>query len=501
MAERSKRLYEFGEFRLDVGERILLRGREPVPLTPKVFDTLVLLVENAGHLIEKDKFMRQLWPDTFVEEVTLARNISRLRKALGETRNGQRFIETVSKRGYRFVAGVQESWEESEDLYGYKSSLWEVSRDRANLHPLLPGWDPASSQAFGRWTPDGEYFLLASNRGGKWNIWSLREKGSLFHRARREPVQVTAGPTDFYGVVRSRDGRRIFVVGYQPKYELVRYDARSGQFLPYLPRIPAAELSFSKNAGWVSYAVDPERTLWRSKMDGSQRLQLTSPPTFAVWPRFSPDGKEILFVDARPGAPPKSYLISIDGATSQELLPGSFGQADPDWSPDGKTIAFAAATASPNQPSPEKAIYLVDLATRQVREVPGSEGLQVPRWSPDGRFLAARTADAVNNLYKLMVFDFSTRRWSDLAHFNYPTVHEWSPKAKYLYFQDLLEPEQSIYRIRMGDRKQERVAGFATLLGGGVVRCGFVGLTPDGSPLAVLTRSLADIYALDLDLP
>jgi len=107
MSWLTKHLYEFGPFRLDAKERLLLRDREIVPLTPKAFDVLLALVENSGHLLEKDKLMQRLWPDSFVEEGSLAQNVSLLRKALGES-DSQRFIETVPRRGYRFVAGVRE---------------------------------------------------------------------------------------------------------------------------------------------------------------------------------------------------------------------------------------------------------------------------------------------------------------------------------------------------------------------------------------------------------
>jgi TolB-like protein/DNA-binding winged helix-turn-helix (wHTH) protein/Tfp pilus assembly protein PilF len=101
-----KSVFEFGEFRLDPANQTLLRSGVPVPLTPKVFNTLVLLVEHAGQLVHKDEFMRQLWPETFVEDAALAENISRLRRALGEA-DGEQLIVTVPKRGYRFVAGVK----------------------------------------------------------------------------------------------------------------------------------------------------------------------------------------------------------------------------------------------------------------------------------------------------------------------------------------------------------------------------------------------------------
>jgi DNA-binding winged helix-turn-helix (wHTH) protein/TolB-like protein len=106
MNEPAKPVYEFGEFRLDSVNKALLRNGLPVALTPKVFDTLELLVKNAGQLVEKDQFLHQIWPGTFVEEWALAENISRLRRALGDA-EGQRFIVTVPKRGYRLIAAVK----------------------------------------------------------------------------------------------------------------------------------------------------------------------------------------------------------------------------------------------------------------------------------------------------------------------------------------------------------------------------------------------------------
>src|SRR5215467_6834116 len=99
----AKHFYEFGPFRLDPVERLLLRDKQPVSLPPKTFDTLLLLVENSGHLLSKDELLKRLWPGTFVEEANLAQNISAARRAL-DGANGAHYIETVPKGGYRFVA-------------------------------------------------------------------------------------------------------------------------------------------------------------------------------------------------------------------------------------------------------------------------------------------------------------------------------------------------------------------------------------------------------------
>ena len=117
MTKQPKHFYEFGDFRIDVSERTLLgRSGVVVQLTPKAFDTLLLLVENGGHVLGKRELMEKVWPESFVEENNLAQNISVLRKALGEGARGVKYIETVPKRGYRFVGGVRETWDESVDV-------------------------------------------------------------------------------------------------------------------------------------------------------------------------------------------------------------------------------------------------------------------------------------------------------------------------------------------------------------------------------------------------
>src|SRR5262245_28533574 len=107
MLKRTKQLFEFGPFRLDADERLLMRDGRMTPLPPKVFDTLLVLVENSGRIVSKDELMQSLWPDTFVEESNLTQNISQLRRALGDGAGDAQYIETVPRRGYRFVAGVR----------------------------------------------------------------------------------------------------------------------------------------------------------------------------------------------------------------------------------------------------------------------------------------------------------------------------------------------------------------------------------------------------------
>ncbi|MBS1794927.1 MAG: winged helix-turn-helix domain-containing protein [Acidobacteria bacterium] len=102
------RYYQFDSFRVDVAERQLWRGEQRVPLTPKVFDILLVLLENRGETVTKERLIREVWADTFVEEGSLNRNVSTLRKALGDAAGEQKFIKTLPKQGYRFTANVEE---------------------------------------------------------------------------------------------------------------------------------------------------------------------------------------------------------------------------------------------------------------------------------------------------------------------------------------------------------------------------------------------------------
>src|SRR6266567_1372340 len=101
--------HQFGEFTVDGDQRVLLRNDSPLPLAPKVFDTLLILLDSRGRIVEKQELMSRLWPDTFVEESNLTFNIQQLRKALGDSARQPRFIETVARRGYRFIAEVEEN--------------------------------------------------------------------------------------------------------------------------------------------------------------------------------------------------------------------------------------------------------------------------------------------------------------------------------------------------------------------------------------------------------
>jgi Tol biopolymer transport system component len=172
--------------------------------------------------------------------------------------------------------------------------IFEVVVDCSISHQLLPGWRNPPDECCGRWTADGKYFVFQSNG----QIWALSQKHPLLY-GNPKPVQLTSSPLALSTPVPSRDGKKLFVTGETDRGELVRYDIKSGQFVPFLGGISAEYFDVSKDGQWVAYVSYPEGTLWRSRADGSERLQLTFPPQFATVPHWSPDGKASSSVTGR----------------------------------------------------------------------------------------------------------------------------------------------------------------------------------------------------------
>src|SRR5262245_34343834 len=208
--EPVRRAYEFGPFSLDVDRRLMLKSDQVIPLTSKAFETLLVLVQNHSRVVEKDELLKQIWPDTVVEERNLAVNISTLRKVLGESPESHDYIVTIPGRGYRFVAPVRElrSAENSGDKTAEIRPTIRLRLGRRQA--LLPSGIAAAlivGFAIGRYSnvvparptprfntvtnfagvegqpaisPDGRAVSFVSDRGGQFDIWvGLLTGGSL----------------------------------------------------------------------------------------------------------------------------------------------------------------------------------------------------------------------------------------------------------------------------------------------------------------------------------
>jgi len=377
------------------------------------------------------------------------------------------------------------------------SSLWEARADGTNLHPLLlANWNDPPQECCGKWTSDGEYFVFQSTRNGLSSLWALADKNPFWRKVIRDPVQLTTGPLNFGSPVPSRDGKKLFVQGWQPRAEMVRYDANSGAFFPFFAGTAASQVDFSRDGNWAVYVTYTDGTLWRSKSDGSDRLQLTYPPFQATVPHWSPDGTHIAFSGAKPGEPYRIYLIPADGGRPEQLSSGE-NELDPSWSKDGNALMFGVFPALDN---PESArIMLLHLKTRALTPVVGSQGICCPRWSPDGRYVVAlNAADA----QKLLLLDLSTQKWRQLADkMGVLGYMSWSPDSKYIGFDTSFTADPGFFRVRVADGQIGRVVSLKNIRRFFPQWGEWSGMAPDGSPLVVRDISTQEIYSLDWQLP
>jgi len=376
------------------------------------------------------------------------------------------------------------------------SALWEVQANGNVLRPVLTaGWNQRSQECCGNWTHDGKYFFFESSQGSRQDIWVLRENRSLLRRRSDAQQRLTAGPLAFLSPVPGNDGKILFVVGQQLRFELQRYDQKARHFLPYLNGISAGELDFARDGQWLTYVSYPEHTLWRSKLDGSQRSQLTYPPLQAHLPRSSPDGKQIAFMASEPGQPWKLYVISSFGGTAQPLTNEKVNESDLTWMPDGKSIVFGHMPWLQYANSSESGIEILDINTRQVSPLSGSQGLFSPRMSPDGRYLAALSADSK----KLMLYEFASRKWSQLAQATF-AYDNWSHDSRYIYLEDYSQGDD-IVRVSAQGGPLQRLESVKDVPRGSDPWASWLGLDPDDTPVLMRDQSTQEIYALDLQLP
>jgi len=374
------------------------------------------------------------------------------------------------------------------DVETNTSALWEVWRDGSNLHEMLAGWDKAHAVCCGVWSKDGKSYIFQATHS--WppitTLWVLAEGGG-------EPKQLTDGPMSFGSPWPAAENDKIWALGVKPTAELVKYDASRQNYEKVLSGISATDLDYSPDGKWVSYVTIPDGTLWRSRADGSERLQLTFESQRAALPRWAPDGKQIAYVSSRTGQPSQIMLIGPDGGKATPVYAENHGQIDANWSGDGQRMIYGYVFGTPDM-----SINMLDLKTHKITKIAGSDGLFSPRWSPDGRYLVALSVDFT----KMMLFDFKTQKWStwftDAAgSVSYP---QWSSDSKFLYFDDMVTDEETIRRVNLGEDHAERVYALRHIdryLG----PWGYwVGQAPDGSWMFVRDRSTQEVYSLNIGI-
>ncbi|HQX55495.1 MAG TPA: winged helix-turn-helix domain-containing protein [Pyrinomonadaceae bacterium] len=383
--------FQFGEFTLDSSERILFRNGRPVALTPKAFSLLVTLLESRGHLVEKEHLMEAVWAGSFVEQGNLTFTINQLRKALGDNSQNPRFIETVPRRGYRFIAGASTNLEQDgianrtvppAAIHGTNR---QASRKRRSgvfalclallitlawyavgslgkadhLDPIMSA--PFKSEAFSRSgnvrhaviSPDGKFVVYSRESGTKQNLW-------VRNLATAENIQVTPLSDDHYlGLAFSRDGSYVYFVRKAAADDAQTAIYRVGAF----GGIPSKIVE--KTEGWISLSPDDRQisfvrclysdadfcSLFAADIDGTNERKIVSRPrpNRISANQFSPDGRSIVFASGQSNNGVGDFqLFQTDLFAGDERVitsRGFFNIKSIVWLPAGDELLFVAMEA------------------------------------------------------------------------------------------------------------------------------------------------------------
>ena len=517
VAERAKAIFLFGPFRLDAGERVLLRDGETVALTPRAFDTLLVLVSHGGRLVEKDRLLEEVWHDTFVEEKTLAQNVLTLRKALGRTASGAHYIETVPKHGYRFaepvrvlppeVATTPASFtaetrsrteliveEEFEVENGANAETEAALSKEAVLaqaeaaHTQAPQTITANNlvtQTLTQTTPAHDTLTqtaTATRRTTRRNLivvtalavacvlaalLVMRQRGGGASESFREfEITKLTSSGDVGAIAISPDGRYAAYTSFDAGR--ARLLVRQLGSTSVVEAVPAAEVRYTG----ITFSKDGARLFYvtREKNEGVIYGDLFSVPVFGGTPRklihdvdspvaLADDGRIAFVRVSRDQKETALVVADALGANERSLavraMAEGFSLAGPAWSPDGRLIA-CSSNADPTLKWSAR-LLIVDAADGSVR--PFSQG----RWSWIGR--TAWAADGKGIF--LVAWDNESPTMSDQVWFvSYPGD---APRRITNDINGYLGASVSADSRVMITARSERVAGFfvATLTDAG----------------------------------
>ncbi len=388
MIQQISHFYEFGPFRLDITERILLRDGQHVPLPPKAFETLLVLVENGGHILDKNELLRRIWPDTFVEEVNLAKKVSYLRKILGAEQSEQ-YIETIPKRGYRFVAQVREVFDEHSGSVMMVQTAAQVVTQQERGGNLEERFKQSAEAEVPKPTDNFETPPIVSH--------------SIARRLR--------WPTIFLllAVFISVASVAIWILVFRPVAKPLAPPLKIVPFTSF----PGSEnqAAFSPDENQIAFVWDGEKgdnqDIYVKLIGAGQPLRLTMNAAADTHPAWSPDGRYLAFF--RQSADSSGfYLIPALGGSERKvadvfpyrtLTPGNSQY----YSPDGKFLVIA----NKNSQDEPFSLFLLSLETGEKQKLTsppmGTVGDSYPAFSPDGKTLAfmRSSSSATTDLFLL----------------------------------------------------------------------------------------------------
>ncbi len=363
--------------------------------------------------------------------------------------------------------------------------IFEINTDGSNVHPLPLDWPSDADQRDGQWTPDGRHFVFLSFRDGFSSTYELVSPPWFEFWKKASAVRLTPAQMDVVAMTPTRDSANLLVIGRVAQGSMQAYDSKEQRFIPFLNGLAASSFVISPDRQWMVYADYPRHLLWRSRLDGSERLPLTDIP--AWMPEWSRDSKWVVFCNFK-----AIYRVSIDGGVPEQLTSEADLEVMPTWSPDGTSIDFSDVPT----PGHFTGIKVLDLASKKVSVWPGSPGMYVPSWSPDGKYMVA-IASAPK---RVVVYSRATKTWRTLKQFGADWgFWRWSGDSKSILVAKIAaEPgeQPGVYRLNIAEGKWTLVALFNGLSVSSSPFENFLSITSDGRPAMMSDTSVVQIYSL-----
>lgn len=412
-ANETNGFYEFGEFRIDLKKRRLWRGEELIPLTPKEFELLLTLVENAGRILDKDDLLEKVWAGTFVGEGTLTRNISWLRKKLGD----EKMIETLPRRGYRFLPEVTKIETPAQALIVEEQSLRQITieetisiPENGNEHLAFP------SNAIAERSELDEIEKIRipkSENGNRW-FWLAAIGGIIF---------VFAVAFAFYQFILPKQTPQTV-----PVSRVVPFSGLAGRETTPAFSPDGKQIAFAWNGG-----EGEQLDIYVKLVGAGEPLRLTTNEADELFPAFSPDGRFVAFVRSQPTASEICLIPALGGAERKIARLNSI-RTSFSWSPDGKMMAVVDAEAS----GKSNGIFLLNIENGEKRRVTSPPELSsddMPRISPDGRQIAFVRVFGTT-IYEIFAAPIEKGAEAKQLTFDKAGIHglTWSADGKHIVF-------------------------------------------------------------------
>lgn len=420
--------YKFGEFNVDTEQRVLLRHGKPVPLTPKVFDTLLILVENGGRIVEKEELMNRLWPDTFVEEANLTFNIRQLRRSLGDDARNPHYIETVARRGYRFIADVEEFVSEKVSTSDQAARQIEAHEDpsrhaESEFVNEARALAPQSSA-----TPEDQ----SSARQSEQSATMPSSPAVSTTPSKRSIALVAAAMLVLAAIViaiwelSTRSNRGLSDNNGVPAGALAPVPLKlekltgSGQ---------SGLVAISPDARFLAYTqtIKKEPGIWLRQFTTNANIEIV-PPTGPVYALSFANKDEYLYFTK--GVPTALYRVSIHGGVPSRLVEGLRGKFS--ISPDDSQVAFVRRVID-REGRQEDSLMVGDLGggERALFKVVYPDEVDTPVWAPDGQSIVCSYGNSEAGGLNTSIVEIGvaggTKRGPSSEKFSFITKIAWLP--------------------------------------------------------------------------